>query len=85
MTCRASPRVPASFWSARASLPMTSTNRGPFPSWGVGLSREGHQPPTTFHVGPTARVTSSPAMTTATFSPFHVPVVAFAVTPVFPA
>ena len=85
ITCNVSPRLPSSGSSGRASLPMTSTNRGPLPSCGVALPSDGHQPPTTFQVGPTASVTSSPTVTTATFSDFQVPTVAFASTPVLPA
>ena len=82
-TWRVSPRLPLSGSSGRASEPTTSRNRGPLPRSGP-LPSEGHQPPTTFQFGPTARVTSSPAVTTATFSDFQVPMVAVAVTPDFP-
>ena len=57
---------------------MASTQRGPAPRLGFATPSEGHQPPTTFHVGPTAKVTSSPAVTTATGVPIHDPTFAVA-------
>jgi hypothetical protein len=57
---------------------MASTHRGPDPRLGFATPSAGHQPPTTFHVGPTARVTSSPAVTTATGVPIHDPTFAVA-------
>ena len=64
----------------RASEPIASTQRGPPPRLGFATPSDGHQPPTTFHVGPTASVTSSPAVTTATGVPIHEPTSALAVT-----
>ena len=79
-----SARVPLRDCPGRASEPMTRTKRGPFPSEGL-RSSEGHQPPTTFHLGPTRRVTSSSWVTTATFSFFHRPRWASASMPLRPS
>src|SRR3954447_728870 len=80
MTWSTSARVRSSGWPFRASDPMASTQRGPVPRLGFATPSEGHQPPTTFHVGPTASVTSSPAVTTATGVPIHDPTFAVAST-----
>src|SRR6478752_5533486 len=80
MTWSTSARVRSRGWPLRASDPMASTQRGPPPRLGPVTPRDGHQPPTTFHVGPTARVTSWPAVTTATGVPIHDPTLAAAVT-----
>src|SRR5829696_2240745 len=80
MTCSTSARVRSSGCPLRASEPMASTQRGPAPRLGPATPSDGHQPPTTFHVGPTARVTSSPAVTTATGVPIHEPTFAVAST-----
>ena len=80
MTWSTSARVRSSGWPLRASEPIASTQRGPPPRLGVATPSDGHQPPTTFHVGPTASVTSSPAVTTATGVPIHEPTSAVAVT-----
>src|SRR3954451_9562328 len=85
MTWSTSARVRSSGWPFRASDPMASTQRGPVPRLGFATPSEGHQPPTTFHVGPTASVTSSPAVTTATGVPIHEPTSALAVTGPVPA
>src|SRR6478672_5477400 len=66
-----SPRCLATTCRYRASDPMNSTRRAP-PSAGLVRPSDGHQPPTTFHFGPTARVTSLPDETTATGIFFHV-------------
>src|SRR6476646_7761 len=80
-TWRLSARVWLRSSPGRASDPMTSTHSGPpLPRLGVATPSEGHQPPTTFHVGPTASVTSWPAVTTATGVPIHDPTLAVAVT-----
>ncbi len=76
MTWSTSARVRSSFWPLRASEPIASTHRGPAPRLGFVMPSEGHQPPTTRQLGPTARVTSAPEVTTATGVPIHDPVVA---------
>src|SRR4051794_7169164 len=85
MTWSTSARVRSSGWPLRASEPIASTQRGPPPRLGLVTPSDGHHPPTTFHVGPTASVTSSPAVTTATGVPIHEPTSALAVTGPVPA
>ena len=69
--CRLSPRDRSTACPGLASEPTTSTRRAP-PSDGAANPKEGHQPPTTFHLGAaTARVTSVPDVTTAIGTPFH--------------
>src|SRR5665647_1519565 len=64
--CRLSPREPLTGSPGRASEPINRTRRAPPPSEGADTPTDGHQPPTTFHLGAaTARVTSLPEVTTA--------------------
>src|SRR5665647_561256 len=70
--CRLSPREWSTGSPGRASEPTSRTRRGTRPSDGADTPSEGHQPPTTRHLGAfTARVTSLPRLTTAIGTPFH--------------